>query len=116
MAETQPAPAAISIDDFRRIELRTAKILTADDVAGADRLWRLTIDVGGGITKEIVAGVKAHYSKESLVGKTVVVVNNLQPSVIRGVTSNGMLLAAKNTERLTFLTTEHDMPPGTLIG
>lgn len=107
---------ALPLEDFKKIELRVAKILEVHEVAGADRIWKLLIDVGTE-KKEIVAGIKAAYpAKESLIGKSVVVVNNLEPAVIRGVESKGMLLAAKDAGTLTILTLEREVPPGSLVG
>lgn len=105
----------VSLEDFKKIELRTAKILSAEEVPGADRLWKLTLDTGVE-TKTIVAGIKASYPREALPGKTIIVVNNLEPAVIRGVESRGMLLAAKSPERLTLLTVDGDVPAGCLVG
>ena len=105
----------ISLDDFKRVELRVAKVLDASEIAGADRIWRLLIDVGTE-KKEIVAGIKKFYSREQLLNKSIVVVNNLAPSTIRGVESRGMLLAAKSDAHLTVLTLDHDVPAGSLIG
>lgn len=104
-----------TLDDFKKIELRVARILSAEEVVGADRLWRLSIDAGEG-PKQIVAGIKMHYPKESLVGRSIIVVNNLQPAVIRGVESNGMLLAAKSGSELTLLSLDKDMPAGSIVG
>lgn len=115
---TSPLPGsttAVTLEEFKRIELRTAKILSVEDVPGADRLWKISLDAGSE-TKTVVAGIKSAYTQEALVGKTVVLVNNLQPAVIRGVESRGMLLAAKGPERLILLTVDADVPPGTLIG
>ena len=115
----KPAPAApqiVTIDDFKKLEFRTAKILEVSDHPSADRLWVVKIDLGDGTTKQIVAGIKAHYPKEELVGKTVIVVNNLQPSVIRGVESQGMLLAAKNAEGLTIVSTDKPIASGASVG
>lgn len=108
---------SVRLDDFKKIQLRTAKILTVDEIIGADRLWKLTIDSGSG-HKTIVAGIKKHYpQKESLVGRNIVVVDNLQPAVIRGVESQGMLLAAKDGEKLTLLGVDEPVIlPGTPIG
>jgi methionyl-tRNA synthetase len=107
---------ALPLDDFKKIELRVAKILEVHEVAGADRIWKLLIDVGTE-KKEVVAGIKASYpTKESLIGKSVVVVNNLEPAVIRGVESKGMLLAGKDAGTLTLLTLERELPPGSLVG
>lgn len=105
-------PAEIAIDDFAKIDLRTAKIVAAEKVQGADRLLKLTVDIGTG-TRTIVAGIAAKYSPESLVGKTVVVVANLKPAKLRGVVSQGMLLAASDAGGQPYiLTTEEPVPPG----
>lgn len=105
----------ISIEDFKKIELRTAKILDAQEIPGADKLWKLLIDVGTE-KKEIVAGVKSFYPRESLLGKNIIVVNNLARAVIRGTESNGMLLAAKDNGSLTLLTVDKELPPGSVVG
>ena len=107
----------IPLDDFKKISLRMAKILAVDEIAGADRLWKLTIDAGLG-PKTIVAGIKKSYpQKETLIGRNLVVVDNLEPAVIRGVESQGMLLAAKENGTLSLLTADKpDISPGSAIG
>ena len=108
VAAAAGAPAAeIGIDDFLRIELRTARVTAAERVAGADRLLKLTVDVGTD-TRTIVAGIAARYAPESLVGKTVVVVANLKPAKLRGVVSQGMLLAASDTGGQPYILTTED--------
>ena len=107
--------AEISFQQFKEIDLRVAKILDVQEIPGADKIWKLTIDVGVE-KKEIVAGIKASYTREALLGKSIIVVNNLAPSVIRGVESKGMLLAAKDSGNLTILTLEKELPPGSLVG
>ena len=107
--------ADISIEDFKKTDLRVAKILEVEEIAGADRLWKLTVDVGDR-KKQVVAGVKNFYSKEALLGKSVILVNNLTPAVIRGVESNGMLLAAKDGTTLILLTVDHEVTPGSSVG
>ena len=114
--ETTTAPSAggaeIGIDDFARIELRTARIVAAERVQGADKLLKLTVDIGAE-TRTIVAGIATRYAPESLVGKTIVVVANLKPAKLRGVVSQGMLLAASDaTGQPYILTTEEPVPPG----
>ncbi len=104
----------ISIDEFRNIVLRTATVLDAGRVEGTDRLLKLSIDLGDE-KRQIIAGIGAHYEPESLIGRTIVVVANLQPAVIRGVESNGMLLAASSEGKLAILTTDGPMPPGSTI-
>src|SRR5688572_32964463 len=103
--------SGIPLADFKKIELRTAKILAAEEIPGADRIWKLKIDVGAE-QKEIVAGIKAFYTREALVGRSVIVVNNLEPAVIRGIESKGMLLAGKDGSTLTLLSLEKELPPG----
>ena len=105
----------ITLDDFKKVELRTAKVLDAEEIPGADRIWKLSIDVGAE-KKQIVAGVKAFYTREALIGRSIIVLNNLAPSVIRGVESQGMLLAAKDGTTLSILTVDKDVPPGCLVG
>ncbi len=105
----------ITLDDFKKVELRTAKVLDAQEIPGADRIWKLSVDLGTE-KKEIVAGVKVFYTREALIGRSIVVVNNLAPTVIRGVESQGMLLAAKDGTALSILTVDKDVPPGCLVG
>ena len=105
----------LSFEDFKRVELRVAKILDVQEIPGADRLWKLQIDVGSE-KKEIVAGIKKFYSREALLGRSIVVVHNLAPSVIRGVESKGMLLAAKDGAELALLGIDKDLPPGSIVG
>jgi methionyl-tRNA synthetase len=84
----------ISIDDFLRVDLRVAKVLTAELIAGADKLLKLRVDVGDLGEREIVAGIRAAYDPASLVGRLIVVVANLEPRKMRFGTSQGMMLAA----------------------
>lgn len=93
----------ITYDDFAKLELRVAKVLEARPHPNADKLLLLQIDVGDA-RKQIVAGIRQHYTPEQLVGKQIVVVNNLAPALIRGETSNGMLLAASSGEKVILLT------------
>ena len=104
----------ISIDDFRSVELRVATITAATPHPNADRLVVLTIDVGGE-TRQLVAGIRAHYEPESLVGKQIVVVANLQPATLRGVESQGMLLAAQGGSTVVPLTLGREVPPGSPV-
>ena len=114
-APVAPAPVAgvatVAYDEFMKVELRTARILEAEKVQGADKLLRLQVEVGGE-TRQIVAGIAKHYAPEALIGKTVVVVANLAPAKIRGVESRGMLLAATAGETMRLLTVDGDLPSG----
>ena len=105
----------VTLEEFKKIELKTAKILDAQEIPGADRIWRLSIDVGAE-KKEIVAGVKMFYTREALIGRSIIVVNNLAPSTIRGVESHGMLLAAKDGASLSILSPDKELPPGSVVG
>src|SRR6476646_1222761 len=93
----------IAYEDFAKLELRIAKVLEARPHPTADKLMILQIDVGDA-QKQIVAGIRQHYTPEQLVGKLIVVVNNLAPAMLRGETSNGMLLAATSGEKVGRLT------------
>lgn len=105
----------ITYDDFAKIELRVAKVLEARPHPNADKLLLLQVDVGDE-QKQIVAGVKAHYAPEALVGKSIIIVNNLAPAMLRGETSNGMLLAATSGEKVILLTVDdQDCIPGAKI-
>jgi len=84
----------ITIEDFGKVELKVATILEAEAVEGSDKLVRLQIDAGD--KKQIVAGIRKAYNPEELVGKQIIVVNNLQPAKLKGIESNGMLLAASD--------------------
>jgi methionyl-tRNA synthetase len=108
------APGEISIDDFAKIELRTAKVLTAERVPKADKLLKLTLDVGAE-QRTVVSGIAAAYAPEALVGKTIIYLANLKPAKIRGVVSQGMILAAGDDEVLGLSALDKDVPPGTRV-
>ena len=101
----------ISIDDFQKIELRTAIILAAEAVPKAKKLLKLQVDLGTE-KRQLVAGLAEHYQPEELVGKTVIMLANLQPATIRGVESQGMLLAVEGENGLAILTPEKPVQPG----
>lgn len=105
----------IAIDDFAKVALKTAKVLQAEKVEGADKLLKLQIEVGGE-KRQIVSGIAAWYTPDSLTGKTVVIVSNLKPAVIRGVESNGMLLAAKQGKELKLVTVDGEIASGAQVG
>jgi methionyl-tRNA synthetase len=104
----------ISIQSFSEIDLRVAEIKAVEEHPDADKLLVLKIDTGDD-EKQLVAGIKNHYSAEELVGKKIIVVNNLAPAVLRGVESQGMLLAARDGDKVVLLTTEKDVGPGSRV-
>ncbi|HEY8415624.1 MAG TPA: methionine--tRNA ligase [Thermaerobacter sp.] len=114
-ADAKPAAGdEITIDEFGRIELRTARVVAAERHPNADRLLRLEVSLGSE-RRQIVAGIAGHYKPEELVGKTVVIVANLRPAVIRGVESQGMVLAAEEDGRLALLTTDRPIGEGSRV-
>lgn len=94
----------VTIDEFARIDLRTAKILEAEPVEGANKLLRMKVDIGTE-TRTIVAGIAKRYAPADLLGRTIIVVANLKPAKLRGVVSQGMLLAASDPDGRPFLLT-----------
>ena len=101
----------ISIDEFKKIQLRIAEVLEAKPVAGADKLLELRIKIGEE-TRTLAAGIAQYYKPADLVGRKIVVVANLQPRKVRGVESQGMLLAASHGDQVILLTPEKDIPSG----
>ncbi len=97
-AEASQAKPLITIDDFAKVELRVAQVVTAERVKGADRLLRLEVSLGDEV-RQIVAGIAEAYEPEKLVGRKVVIVANLQPRKLRGLESNGMIVAASVGEK-----------------
>ncbi len=104
----------VNFDDFKKLEIITAKIEDVRDHPDASKLLILKIDTGS-VKKEIVAGIKNYYPKENLVGKNIVIVNNLEPAVIRGIESNAMLLAAQDENGISILVPDRPVKPGTKV-
>ncbi|MDP2727832.1 MAG: methionine--tRNA ligase subunit beta [Dehalococcoidia bacterium] len=115
IAERTPA-FMISIEDFARLDLRIGEVVSARPVVGAKRLLQLEVDLGEE-RRTLVAGVAEHRSPEELVGRQIVVVANLEPAIIRGITSQGMLLAAQSPDgTLALLTVDQPLPNGAKVG
>jgi methionyl-tRNA synthetase len=108
------AKEEISIDDFSKLDLRVAKVLDAEKVAGADKLLKLKLEVGSEV-REVVSGIAAYYSPEKLVGKYVVLLANLAPAKIRGIESKGMILAASNDSGLKMVSIDGEIETGSGI-
>jgi methionine--tRNA ligase beta chain len=102
----------ITFDDWQKIELRTAEVLAAETHPNADRLLVLRVRLGEEEERQLVAGIRGHYEPENLVGKTVIVLANLEPATLRGVESQGMLLAVKDGERVVVLSSDAAVSPG----
>ena len=107
----------ITFEDFKKVELKVAEIKAVEDIPRADKIYKIVVDLGDE-QRELVAGIKLHYpDKESLIGKKVAVVTNLEPRALRGVTSQGMILAASTPDKssVVILTLEKDIPNGSTI-
>jgi tRNA-binding protein len=102
----------IAYDDFAKLELRVAKVLEARPHPNADKLMLLQVDLGDQ-QKQIIAGIRLQYTPEQLVGKLIVIVNNLEPAILRGESSNWMLLAATSGEKVILLTVDD---PSCVVG
>ena len=109
-----PGPPRISIKRFFEADLRVARILSAEKVENADKLLKLRVDLGSE-ERQLVAGVAQHYEPDALVGRSIIVIANLEPARIRGVESQGMLLAADIAGRPVLATFDEDLPPGTRV-
>ncbi|MFA6349868.1 MAG: methionine--tRNA ligase subunit beta [Candidatus Omnitrophota bacterium] len=103
-----------TIEDFKKLELKVAVIKEVIEHPNADRLFVITLDLGEK-TKQVVAGIRASYQKEQLIGKQVVVVDNLEPAVLRGVESQGMILAASDENGVTVISPERTMKLGSMV-
>lgn len=117
--DTTPSPGGrrmdlISLDEFKKVDLRVAEIVEARPVAGADKLLELRVKVGD-TDRTLVAGIAQHYSPASLIGRKIVIVTNLQPRRVRGVESQGMLLAATHGDRVSLVSVDDDVPSGTPV-
>jgi methionine--tRNA ligase beta chain len=105
----------VTYDDFKKLELRIGEIVEADIVAGSSNLMKIIVDIGAE-RRQIVAGIAKYYSASDLIGKQIVVLINLEPKTIRGIESNGMLLAAvENEDNIALLTTEKRVAPGSIV-
>ena len=104
----------VSFEDFKKLELKTAKILEATDHPNADKLLLLKVEVGEE-QKQIVAGIKGYYTNEELIGKTVIIIDNLETAVIRGEDSNGMMLVIRDDENLCLLTSDRPVNSGNKV-
>jgi methionyl-tRNA synthetase len=114
-AETESESEMLSFDEFKKLDLRLARVLEAKRVEGADKLLSLRVDLGGGDERPMVAGIAERYDPDALIGKTIVVVANLEPARIRGVESRAMLLAATGDDAIAVVVPDKDLPPGTKV-
>jgi|SRR5579862_697692 len=109
------APATITIDDFKKVVLKVGKVVEASAHTNANKLLVLKVDLGGGEIRQVVSGIKQWYAPDQLVGKSVILVANLAPAVLRGVESQGMVLAASSGDQVILLSPEKDAAPGSKV-
>lgn len=103
-----------TIEDFKKLELKVAEIKAVNEHPNADKLYVITVELGDKL-KQVVAGIRSYYQKEDLIGKQVVVVDNLDPVVLRGVESQGMLLAASDETGISIITPLRKVKPGSIV-
>ena len=105
----------VSYDDFAKLDLRVAKIIATEPIEGKSRIIKGTIDLGNEDTRDVIIGGAQYYQPGDIVGKTVVVIANLEPKKMAGVESNAMLLAADVDDKPFWLTVNEDVPLGSPI-
>jgi methionyl-tRNA synthetase len=110
----QAAPVQITIEEFQKIQLKTARVLSAERVPKSEKLLKLQVSLGSE-QRQIVAGIGKKYEPESLVGKTIIVVANLKPAKLMGIESQGMVLAAGDSEVRGLATILEEVDPGTKV-
>lgn len=107
----------VNFSDWEKLDLRVGKIVKAEDIEGADKLYKLTVDLGKEIGKRtLCAGIKQHYSKEDLKGRKIIVFVNLEPRKLKGIESQGMMLAAVNEdEKISLLSPSEEIEIGSKV-
>lgn len=104
----------VTFEEFKKLEIKIAQIKEVKEHPNADKLYVITIDLGDK-TKQIVAAIKGYYKAQDLLGRQIVVVDNLEPAVLRGVESQAMLLAAQDEKGIVILTPDRAMKPGSTV-
>lgn len=105
----------IDINQFFNVKLKVAEVLEAERVPDTDKLMKLRITLGSE-ERTLVAGIAQYYTPDDIIGKQIVVVANLKPAKLRGIESQGMLLAARDDDGLSLVTVEHRVEPGSSVG
>lgn len=106
----------VSLEDWKKIQIKTARVISVEKIQNRDRLYKLQVNVGESTPIQIVSGLVPFYTAEELTGKTIIIIANLQPATIAGEVSQGMLLATNvDNEHVSLLTTDKDAKPGLII-
>ena len=104
----------VTIQDFKKLELKVGEIKEVKDHPNADKLYILLVDLGDK-TKQLVAGIKSSYKKDQLLGKQVVVIDNLEPAVLRGIESQGVLLACEDEKGIVLIGPQRNVKLGSIV-
>ncbi|MBI2023431.1 methionine--tRNA ligase subunit beta [Candidatus Giovannonibacteria bacterium] len=104
----------ITYDEFKKVELKVAKVISAERIEGSDKLLKLQVSLGEE-QRQIIGGIGKIYSPEEIVGKNIVIIANLEPRILMGLESQGMLLAADDSGKPVLLTPMGDAPPGSSV-
>lgn len=105
----------ITIDEFKKSELKVGKVLEAEPIAGSEKLLKLKVDLGEAEPRQILSGIAKYYRPEELVGKQICIIANLEPRQMMGLESQGMVLAAGDGETVSLLVPDKEMPAGSEI-
>lgn len=105
----------ISIDDFKKLEIKIGTVVSAERIEGADKLLKLMIDLGNEEPVQILSGIAEFYEPDFLLGKQIPVIVNLEPRTMKGLVSNGMLLAADGNRKPVLLHPSEQVPPGSMV-
>lgn len=108
---------SISFSEWQKLDLRVGKILNIEEIKGADKLYKLEVEIGEENPRTIVAGIKGYYNKDELVGKQIIVICNLEPRIMKGIKSQGMLLAAveEDEKQVILLQPEKEIATGSKV-
>ncbi|HZZ99589.1 MAG TPA: methionine--tRNA ligase subunit beta [Candidatus Paceibacterota bacterium] len=104
----------ITLDEFKKAELKVIKVISAEPVEGSEKLLKLQVDLGDE-QRQILSGIAKYYKPEELIGKQIVIISNLEPRMMMGLESQGMILAAGDGETVSLLTPDKEMPAGSPI-
>ena len=104
----------ISIEDFKKVELKVGRVLSTESVEGSEKLLKLRVQIGEE-ERQIIAGIAKQYSIEELVGRLIIVAANLEPRMLMGFESQGMALAASDGDTISLLAPDKEVPPGSVV-
>ena len=104
----------ITFEEFKKLDIKIAKIKEVKDHPNAEKLYVVLVDLGDK-TKQIVAGIRNFYKKEDLIGRSIVLIDNIEPAILRGVESQGILLAASDDKGISIITPDRDVKVGSIV-